>query len=82
LCHARDAQAQTPPRIRASEGGLGNSPFEAGRVGFGVGFMVKNILCVFYIKRKDKGDRYEDELACWYFLTFTERIRECTELLL
>ena len=74
-------------------GGSENSPFEAKRVGFGVGFMVKIILC-FFIKRK--ACRYEDELgskkirqpfpsngtrnACWYFLTHTEIIRKRMEL--
>ena len=39
-----------PDEIFGLEGGVGNSPFEAERVGFGVGFIVKIILCCFYKK--------------------------------
>ena len=46
------------------EGGSGNSPFEAERVGFGIGFMVTKIKekNIFYFY-KSKRYRYEDELA-------------------
>ena len=51
----------SPPNERFGFGGGSlNSPFEAVRFGYEVGFMV-NIFCVFYIKRKDT--RYEDELG-------------------
>ena len=52
-----------PDEIFGLEGGLGNSPSEVGRVGFGVGFMVKYILYFFLIKRKDKRYKYEDKLG-------------------
>ena len=44
-------------QIFGLEGGSRNSPFEAERVGFGVGFMVKVFFCVFYTKRKDTDTR-------------------------
>jgi len=67
------------------EGGLGNSPFEAKRVGFGVGFMIEKInefffVFLFQIKYEDEqGSKKIRQLfpsngarnACWYFLTHT-----------
>jgi hypothetical protein len=43
-------------------GGSMNSPFEADWYWIGVDVMVK-VFCDFYIKRKDKRCRYEDELG-------------------
>ena len=53
----KPGQSSQPDEIFGLEGRLGNSPFEAERVGFGVGFMVKVFFCVFYTKRKDTDKR-------------------------
>ena len=43
--------------------GLRNSPFEAERYGFEVGFMVKKDKRRYFCFYKNKGYRYEDELG-------------------
>ena len=88
----KPGQSSQLDEIFGLEGRLGNSPFEAKRVGFGLGFMVKVFFVFLY---KKKRYRYEDELgskkiqpfpgnvarnACWYFLTHIEIIRKHTEL--
>ena len=45
-------RSSQPDEIFGLEGHLGNSPFEAERVGFGVGFMVKVFFVFFRQKEK------------------------------
>ena len=53
----KPGQSSKPDEIFGLEGHLGNSPFEAERVAFGVGFMVKIYFVCFYTKRKDTDTR-------------------------
>ena len=53
----KPGRSSQPDEIFGLEGHLGNSPFEAERVGFGVGFMVKVFFYVFYTKIKDTDTR-------------------------
>ena len=47
----KPGRSSQPDEIFGLEGHLGNSPFEAERVGFGVGFMVK-VFFVFFIQKE------------------------------